>query len=278
MKTALWIVLGLALMAALLWWLPAGAEEGMCSLRRGDMTRARWSSEDVTGSTEVREAGRRALPGRQESSVGGMLKTKPTAAVTIAVTGVVGADDHAGRRPRQTTASVYPVPRAGAGPASEHFFSTILLTDLDDFCCVLWIGDSLKDIVKDSERSKGGENDGVAGGDTTPSLKGGGSNPPNEGEGNSTQPLKEGESHEQTGNPGLDVTPPRAPDAGSPGRVVPPLSAWLFGIFDPQGRLIGAGTNKTEEECEAQLGEDRRTHAGYLFSPCVEIRAEREVI
>lgn len=125
-----------------------------------------------------------------------------------------------------------------------------------DFGAILWVGDSLSDIVHDSE----------------------GGQMPSREEFQKRVPMKEGESNPGAQNPPVS-TPPRAPDAGGPGRVLgPPPVTYIFMGWSQRGVLLGGMNFDTAEECETHLEQDRVQHPLMLFSACAEMRAERETL
>ena len=79
-------------------------------------------------------------------------------------------------------------------------------------------------------------------------------------------------------DPGTDdpvhSTPPRAPDAGGPGRVSTPAT-WGFVAWGPAGERMGGRLRDTRDECEHLRAQHRQQHPDWIFSPCVWVRAER---
>lgn len=103
-------------------------------------------------------------------------------------------------------------------------------------------------------------------------------------------PLKEGESDQSL--PAVrpdgampdtrpDSTPPRAPDAGGPGRVVPEerrLSAWAFGVWSLDGDLRSGGMFADQDECLVERMRGQSRYRMLIFGPCVEITHGKETL
>lgn len=139
---------------------------------------------------------------------------------------------------------------------------------VEDFCCILWVGDSLSDVVRDSEGGQMPSQEEFNGRALT----------------GDTQNVPDGRSDSEGRPDGQDsesaptVTPPRAPDAGGPGRVLAPPATYIFMGWTQRGVLLGGMNFDTAEECETRLEQDRVQHPLMLFSACAEMRAERETL
>lgn len=100
-------------------------------------------------------------------------------------------------------------------------------------------------------------------------------------------PLKEGESDQSL--PAVrpdgampdtrpDSTPPRAPDAVGPGRLLAPPTIYAFFGWTADGRFLGGRNFDSAEECGAEREQDRARYPRVQFSLCAMLWAERETL
>ena len=82
-----------------------------------------------------------------------------------------------------------------------------------------------------------------------------------------------GTTRESTG--GERFTGPDAPAARAPDSA---QAAWGFIAWGPHGGRKGGLLRDTREDCEEARAQDRALHPDWLFSPCVWVRAVRDVL
>lgn len=78
--------------------------------------------------------------------------------------------------------------------------------------------------------------------------------------------------------PAPNATPPRAPDAGGPGRVLARPMIFVFMGWAADGRYLGGKVFDKAEACETQREQDQARHRGVQFSHCAMLWAERETL
>lgn len=114
-------------------------------------------------------------------------------------------------------------------------------------------GQSLEDIVRESEQTKGGE--------ANPAL-----------------PDVPKSTPSERALPPSDSTPPGGIEEDPAGRVPALPSAWGFVMWRSSGQRLSGQLRDSREECEDALEGYRDAQPDLFFSPCILVRADRRTL